>query len=77
MTDAIIPIGHKPIVARSAIATGVLELSVPAVKTRLHRARQALKELLDRQISDRLEASTDQGPAPLVQSREEIDHEMS
>ena len=56
---------------------GVLELSVPAVKTRLHRARQALKELLDRQISDRLEASTDQGPAPLVQSREEIDHEMS
>ena len=27
LTDAIIPIGHKPIVARSAIATGVLELS--------------------------------------------------
>ncbi len=27
MTDAIIPVGHKPIVARSAIATGVLDLS--------------------------------------------------
>ena len=27
MTDAIIPIGHKPIVARSAVATGILELS--------------------------------------------------
>ena len=27
MTDAIIPVGHKPIVARFAIATGVLELS--------------------------------------------------
>ena len=27
MTDAIIPIGHKPIVERTAIATGVLELN--------------------------------------------------
>ena len=27
MTDAIIPVGHKPIVARSAIATGILDLS--------------------------------------------------
>tara|TARA_B100001250_G_C19176218_1_gene518904 strand:+ start:78 stop:527 length:450 start_codon:yes stop_codon:yes gene_type:complete len=27
MTDAIIPIGHKPIVARSAVATGILDLS--------------------------------------------------
>lgn len=27
MTDAIIPVGHKPIVERVAIATGILELS--------------------------------------------------
>ena len=27
MTDAIIPIGHKPIVSRSAVATGILDLS--------------------------------------------------
>ena len=27
MTDAIIPVGHKPIVSRFAVATGVLELS--------------------------------------------------
>ena len=27
LTDAIVPIGHKPIVARSAVATGILELS--------------------------------------------------
>lgn len=27
LTDAIVPVGHKPIVARSAVATGVLELS--------------------------------------------------
>ena len=27
MTDAIIPVGHKPIVERTAVATGVLELS--------------------------------------------------
>ncbi|MAJ59831.1 MAG: hypothetical protein CBC48_07645 [bacterium TMED88] len=55
---------------------GVLELSVPAVKTRLHRARQALKELLDRQVFDRLEAAKNQDSAPLVQTAEEVDHEM-
>mgnify|MGYP001372546436 FL=1 len=27
MTDAIVPVGHKPIVERVAIATGILELS--------------------------------------------------
>ena len=27
MTDAIIPVGHKPIVERIAVATGILELS--------------------------------------------------
>ena len=27
MTDAIVPIGHKPIVFRSAIASGILDLS--------------------------------------------------
>ena len=27
MTDAIIPVGHKPIVERTAVATGILELS--------------------------------------------------
>ena len=31
LTDAIIPVGHKPIVSRSAIATGVLELSSDSV----------------------------------------------
>ena len=27
MTDAMVPVGHKPIVARFAVATGILELS--------------------------------------------------
>ena len=27
MTDAIVPVGHKPIVERMAVATGILELS--------------------------------------------------
>ena len=27
MTDAIIPVGHKPIVERTAVASGILELS--------------------------------------------------
>ena len=27
MTDAIVPVGHKPIVERMAIATGILELN--------------------------------------------------
>ncbi len=27
MTDAIIPVGHKPVIERTAVATGILELS--------------------------------------------------
>ena len=27
MTDAMVPVGHKPIVSRFAVATGILELS--------------------------------------------------
>ena len=56
---------------------GVLELSIPAVKTRLHRARQALKELLDRQLSDRLDTANRRDPSPLADSGEELDHELS
>jgi len=52
----------------NAEAAEILELSVPAVKSRLHRARVALRDFLNRFFADRAareRSSTDHAPRPL------------
>lgn len=52
----------------NAEAADILELSVPAVKSRLHRARVALRDYLNRFFTDRAareRSSTEHAPRPL------------